>query len=148
MSKIPSRAAVIGAALVVSACTSSPTPSASTTTAPTKVSATSAHPTKGYPAALIPSSVPNDPKVRKAVTLSECAPVAGGWRAAGHATNSGTASVHYAVTVFFTTASATTLNYAQTTVTVDPGKTSSWSVSKNFAGPKTMRCVLRGVSTK
>ena len=148
MSKISSGAAVICAALVVSACTSSPTPNASTTPAPTKVSATSAHPAKGYPAARIPSSVANDPKVRKSVTLSECAPVAGGWRAAGHATNPGTASIDYAVTVFFTTASATTLNYAETTVTVAPGKTASWSVNKEFTGPKSMRCVLRGVSAK
>jgi hypothetical protein len=74
--------------------------------------------------------------------------VAGGWRAAGHATNPGTASIEYAVTVFFTTASATTLNYAETTVNVAPGKTASWSVNKEFTGPKTMHCVLRGVSAK
>jgi hypothetical protein len=74
--------------------------------------------------------------------------VAGGWRAAGHATNPGTTSLDYAVTVFFTTESATTLNYAETTVTVAPGKTVSWSVNKQFTGPKSMRCVLRGVASK
>ena len=158
MSKISSGAAVICAALVVSACTSSHPPTASTSPATTKATQTGTHPTrptgsgahpgKGYAAAPIPSSVANDPKVRKAVSLSECAPVAGGWRAAGQATNPGTAPVSYAITVFFTTESATTLNYAETTVKVSPGEKAAWSVSKNFAGPKSMRCVLRGVSAK
>jgi hypothetical protein len=148
MSKISSGAAVICAALVASACTSSHPPTASTTPATTKATATAAHPAKGYAAASIPSSIANDPKVRKSVILSECAPVAGGWHAAGHATNPGTTPIAYAVTVFFTTESATTLNYAETTVKVAPGQRAAWSVNKSFAGPKSMRCVLRGVSVK
>jgi hypothetical protein len=147
MSKISSGAAVM-VALVASACTGSHPPTASTTPATTKAAATSTHPVKSYPAVRIPASVANDPKVRKSVSLSECAPVTGGYHAAGRAANPGTAPVTYAVTVFFTTESATTLNYAETTVKVAPGESAVWSVSKNFAGPKSMRCVLRGVATK
>lgn len=148
MSKISSGAAVICAAAVVSACTSGHPPQASTTSASTMAKGTSTHAAKAYLPAPIPASVANDPKVRKSVSLSECSPTAGGYHAGGRATNSGTSPVTYAVTVFFTTESATTLNYAATTVTVDPGKSSSWSVSKKFTGPKAMRCVLRGVATK
>lgn len=148
MSKISIGAAVIGTVLVASACTSGHTATTSTTTATTTASATSTHPAKAYAAAKIPGSVANDLKVRKSVSLSECSPVKGGWRAAGRATNPGSTPISYAVTVFFTTDSATTLNFAETTVKVGPGETTPWSVSKEFAGPKSMRCVLRGVAAK
>lgn len=95
---------------------------------------------------VVPKSIPNDPKVRKYVVLSECAPIAGGWRASGTVTNPGKSPVSYAVTVSFTTKGATVIGVSQTDLTVAPGKTTSWSVTKKLKAADSTRCVLRGVA--
>ncbi|MBN9621124.1 MAG: hypothetical protein J0H43_15580, partial [Actinobacteria bacterium] len=66
-------------------------------------------------------SIGNDVQLRKHVTLTGCAARSGGWGAAGTAINPTAKSVRYTITVFFTTTSATVLDYATSTVTVPAG---------------------------
>jgi hypothetical protein len=96
----------------------------------------------------VPTKVPNEPALRHNVTISDCSKTEHGWKAAGRANNPTDKTITYALTVFFTTEQATVLKAADTHVTVEPGKTADWTITKDFATtPKTL-CVLRGVGTK
>jgi hypothetical protein len=141
-----------------STTTDSPTTSPTTTTStppgsPSTTAPGSSTTTKGSkpttPAvstAPLPTSVPNNIPERKDVTLQQCAAVPGGWGASGVAANPGTTPVSYKITVYFTDTKATTLDYAQTTVTVPAGKTQPWTANKTFAPvPSKVLCVLVGV---
>jgi hypothetical protein len=93
----------------------------------------------------LPVSPPNSPALRSNVSVSSCAATTGGWGASGTATNPGTASADYTITVFFTTVNATVIGSAQTHVTVKAGGKESWSASATFTAPAKTLCVLRGV---
>ncbi len=80
------------------------------------------------------------------MAITKCVSTPGGWKASGNAVNSSdTKRFKAKITVFFTTTSATVLDYAQTSVDVAPGKTGTWTAAAKFKAEPTMRCVLRGV---
>jgi hypothetical protein len=93
----------------------------------------------------VPTKVANNVKSRKNVQLTSCKKVAGGWGAAGTASNPGTKAAAYTITVFFTTTSATVVGMGKTQVTVAPGGTQDWTAAGKFKAPAKMLCVLRGV---
>ncbi len=101
-----------------------------------------------FSAAPLPKKLTNQPSVRKYVTQTKCAAVAGGWGAAGTARNPARTARTYHITVYFTTTKATTLNYAVTAVKVAPGKTSPWRASKKFKAPSQMLCPMVAISAK
>jgi hypothetical protein len=117
---------------------------------PGKSAAPSSEPPKALPKGVrpapIPSKVANDPADRKNVVMTSCEAAKGGWQAGGTATNPTKKDVEYKITVFFTTTSATTINTASTDVPVKAGQTVKWSAKQDFAAPKEMLCVLRGVN--
>ena len=137
-------AAVLGLA---TGCTSSgkdkATPSGSTSGSPSASASTKSSPLVQNS---LPKSVANSVTARKNVKPTKCAAVPGGWGAEGTATNPGTTPVTYTITVFFTTTSATALDFATTKVTVPAGKTENWSASKKFAAQATMLCPIPGVT--
>lgn len=135
--------------LGTAACTSNDkkaTPSAAEST----TAATSTSQGAGLPSGVepgdIPTEVPNDTALRKGVAVTSCKAVTGGWGAEGTAKNSGSAPRKYTITIFFTTAAATTIDSAATSVDVPPGETVKWAASKKFKAAETMLCVLRGVA--
>ncbi len=91
------------------------------------------------------SDIVNDVDKRKSVTITKCAAIVGGWAASGTASNPGSTTVDYTITVFFTNAVATVQDFATASVTVAPGQSSSWTASKLFAAADPTSCVLRGV---
>jgi hypothetical protein len=150
--------------LLVAGCGSTHKASAPTTTPATTVpSSTTVEPTTTLPAATtkvpgksttttfvphtspLPARVPNNVPERKNVSLEKCAAIPGGWGASGTAANPAKSTVSYRITVYFTDTSATTLDYAQTTVSVAPGKNVPWTASKTFDAPSHVLCVLVGV---
>lgn len=94
----------------------------------------------------VPTKVANEPSVRKNVVQTKCAAVPGGWAAEGTATNPGKKPVTYKIVVHFTTTKATTLDYAQVSVPVAPGKTVPWTAKKQFQAQKKMLCPMPGIS--
>jgi hypothetical protein len=93
----------------------------------------------------VPTGVPNVPAKRADVEITSCLAARGGWAATGKVTNSGTTSVSYAISVFFTTQTATVVGTARTKVTLPAGKTVHWSATAQIANAASLRCVLRGV---
>lgn len=136
--RLAALAGVVALAVSMTACTSSkpsrPTPTSSATT-----------PTPG-PGVTIPSKVPNDVAVRKFVTLDHCAAAPGGWGAGGTIDNKLTKDATFEITVFFTSALATDLQYGVTKVKVAAGKKAPWTVNATFPAPSKVICVLRGVA--
>ena len=122
--------------------------SGTSTASPGKTGATTAAP--GLPtgvtaATSIPTSAPNKPALRANVRFTSCKSIAGGWGATGTATNPSKKNINYTITVFFTTTSATVINTTQTKVTVKAGEKKTWTVSRKFAAPPKMLCVMRGI---
>lgn len=94
----------------------------------------------------LPATVANQPAVRSRVQVTGCMPITNGWRASGTATNPGTGTARYQITVYFTTTSASVLDYDIVKVSAGPGKTVTWTAAKTFlAQPKTL-CALVGVA--
>lgn len=140
----------VAAAFLLGGCAvSGPTPPS---TPPTAASpATSSTPAPSLPAGAtaatnVPTAVPNDPDLRKSVTITKCAATKAGWTAQGTATNSKKTSKTYKIAVFFTSASATVLHTDSTTVTVKPGDKATWTINAKFTAPEGTLCVLRGVA--
>lgn len=137
--RLAALAGVVALAVTLTACTSSkghpPTPTSSETT-----------PTPG-PGVTIPTKVANDVAVRKYVTLDKCVAAPGGWSASGAIDNKLTKAATYEITVFFTSALATDLQFGVTKVKVAAGKTAPWTVNATFKAPSKVICVLRGVAT-
>jgi hypothetical protein len=77
---------------------------------------------------------------------NKCAAILGGWSAEGTATNPGKKPVTYKILVHFTTTKATTLDYAQVPVPVQPSKTVPWTAKKKFHADKKMLCPMPGIS--
>jgi hypothetical protein len=77
--------------------------------------------------------------------MSTCKATKGGWTAGGSATNPGSKTADYTITVFFTTTAATVVGSAQTRVRVKPGAEETWTAGKKFTAPRRTLCVLRGV---
>lgn len=101
---------------------------------------------KGVTAASsIPTSAPNNVKLRANVAMTSCKSVGGGWAATGTASNPGKKDIDYTITVFFTTTTATVINSTQTHLTVKPGEKKTWTATKKFTTPAKMLCVLRGI---
>lgn len=94
----------------------------------------------------VPTKIANEPSVRKNVVQNKCAAIPGGWAAEGTATNPGKKPVTYKIVVHFTTTKATTLDYAQVLVPVQPGKTVPWTAKKQFQAQKKMLCPMPGIS--
>ncbi|SDJ09613.1 hypothetical protein SAMN05444157_1713 [Frankineae bacterium MT45] len=134
----------LSTAVVVSGCTSSGSSSAPTMTSPSasKSSASQIPPQHSLPA---PASIRNDVKLRRQVSITSCAAKPGGWQAKGKAVNTGKKNVVLTITVFFTTTSATVLDYATTKVAVPAGGDADWTAAADFAAEPSMNCVLRGV---
>lgn len=97
--------------------------------------------------AKVPTKVANAPTLRKNIVQTACAAIPGGWKASGTAANPGKRPVTYKIVVFFTTTKATTLNYAETRVPVEPGKKANWTAEKKFPAEKQMLCPMPGIST-
>jgi hypothetical protein len=131
-------ASVLAAGLCLAACSNSGKPSSSSTTATTRPAIASE--------TIVPASVPNQDKVRKNVTMSNCAASPGGWSAGGTVHNTLDKTATYSITVFFTSTGYTDLAYAVTKVPLDAGKSTIWSVKATFAAPSSVLCVLRGVA--
>ncbi|RDV45271.1 hypothetical protein DOE76_08415 [Leifsonia sp. ku-ls] len=144
--------AVLISAAVLTGCTPQ-NPSPTRTTATSGASAGHSTDAPALPSGVtqatnVPSSVPNDPAQRKNVTVTDCGPSEGGWRATGTAKTSGESAATYKLTVFFTTSTATVLAVGEATVTVQRGSTAEWAVDSSFTAPKGTRCVLTGVAAQ
>jgi hypothetical protein len=72
-----------------------------------------------YSQYLVPALVPDDPAKRKQVHIDSCASTGSSATAAGTIHNSGNHSASYDITVFFTSDTATAVNYATASVTVE-----------------------------
>lgn len=94
----------------------------------------------------VPTSVPNDPAVRKLVKITACTASDGGWSAKGTASNDSQKPKDFTITIFFTTPKATVLHTESTTVKVDAGKQADWAIDAKFTAPEGTHCVLRGVA--
>lgn len=127
----------IACAAALAACSTAP--SAGPTPKHTPTPAVTQHP---LPAA---SDIPNNVAQRKYVSLTACRETHGGWAATGVATNPGPGATDYAITIFFTSTSATVLDYATTSVSVGAGGHATWRAEAQFAAPSRVLCVLRGV---
>ena len=137
-------AIVIASALA--ACGGSPSPMPSVSPTPTVTFA--GLPPGVSPDEHVPMSVPNDPALRAAVKVTDCARSDSGWTASGTAKNSGGDAVDYRVTVFFTSATATVLETADAVVSVAPNGSEEWKVEASFAAPDDTLCVLTGVAAE
>jgi PBP1b-binding outer membrane lipoprotein LpoB len=138
-------AAVAVAALVTSGCSSSSAhkKSSPTPTQPSTSASTSPLVQKSLPDV---SKIKNDPTKRKAVALTTCRATHGGWLAGGSITNPHATMTTYRITVFFTTATATALDYARATVKVAAKAKKTWQAAATFARPSGVLCVLVRVS--
>ncbi len=135
-----------GCVLLVGGCTSSKNERAAPRPSPLKSVTSSAAPTALPTQASLPPLAKNDVTARKQITQTGCAAVPGGWAATGTAKNPGSSPVTYKITIYFTTTSATTLNYAVTSVTVPPGQTAKWTARKRFKAQQQMLCPMPSVT--
>ena len=152
--------AVSAVTLSLCACSSTHTPTTSPSTATTasKASpggtrttapeggATSKSALPGGAAGVIPASVPDQDRVRPDVDLINCTPTEGGWSAGGTVKNSLHHATTYLITVFFTSAQATDLAAATTSVHLLVGQAKLWSTQASFPAPAQVLCLLRGVA--
>jgi hypothetical protein len=93
----------------------------------------------------LPTHILNDVQLRKNVLLTRCESTKHGWRASGSATNPSAARADYAITVFFTTSSATVIGSGVTHVRLAPRAHAAWTASGSFTPAPATSCVLRGV---
>jgi hypothetical protein len=131
------------AALIVAAVAVTGVLSGCTSAAPTATPTATAPPADSP--LDVPTSVPNVPTERANVQVSNCASSSGGWSARGTASNPGSASKTYTITVFFTTSTGTVVGVAATHVTVAKGKTARWATVAQIPTANDLSCVLRGV---
>jgi hypothetical protein len=138
-------AALTGVAVLLTGCTAAPAP----TRTPKPVASSTAAAINGLPAgvhpAAIPTAVPNTVEARKQVQLSTCTGSGTQWKAAGTIKNTTDTKKDYRITVFFTTPTATVVDSAQTTVSLDAGASGKWTAAKEFTTGGKLLCVLRGV---
>lgn len=92
--------------------------------------------------------MPDEASVRPDVQLINCGQTKGGWSAGGTVQNSLRRRTTYIITVFFTSAQATDLASAVTSVPLAAGKSKLWSTQATFAAPGQVLCVLRGVAAR
>jgi hypothetical protein len=134
----------IAMAVVVAGCTSSsPKPAPTGASASSSATAATRPPTQNQLPS--PSAIRNDVKLHRQTAITSCTSKPGGWQASGKSVNPGKNDVHLTITVFFTTTTATVLDYATTKVTVPAGGTAKWTAAATFPAQPTMLCVLRGV---
>jgi hypothetical protein len=138
-SRVKLLSAALGILGLVSLAGCSSSPKASTTTTAKN------HATTRPVTPSLPKTVPNKPNLRRYVSVQKCAAIQGGWQASGVATNPGSSSATYLLTVYFTDTSATVIGFAQTHVKVAAGKSSSWMASSQFRTSGRTLCVLSGV---
>ena len=96
----------------------------------------------------IPTNVPDQARVRPDVNLINCGQTKGGWSAGGTVQNSLRRRATYIITVFFTSAQATDLASAVTSVPLAAGQSKLWSTQATFAAPGQVLCVLHGVAAR
>ncbi|HMH58129.1 MAG TPA: hypothetical protein VK537_03000 [Galbitalea sp.] len=126
----------VAAVACLSACTATPNPTTATATAaPKVVGATDA-----------PTIVPNDPDLRKDVTMTSCGAAKGGWQAGGKIVNHSSTARGYHVEVFFTSLETTVLGSGLVRVHVDAGASKAWKIEDKFTPAKPTVCVVTGVS--
>lgn len=91
----------------------------------------------------------SDPALVKTVTISKCTALAGGGhRAMGIAKNVGTKSVRLKITVYFKRVSSSAsapVNWAETEVSVPPGRSVPWVTEKAFRASPNLTCVVKAV---
>jgi hypothetical protein len=93
----------------------------------------------------LPTHILNDVQLRRNVQLTRCEATKHGWKASGTATNPATAKADYAITVFFTTSSATVIGSGVTHVRLGPRAHRTWTATGSFTPAPATSCVLRGV---
>jgi hypothetical protein len=126
----------VAAIACLSACTAAPHPITPTVTVtPKAVGVTDA-----------PTIVPNDPDLRKDVTMTSCEAAKGGWQAGGKIVNHSSAAHNYHVEVFFTSLETTVLGTGLVKVHVDAGTSGVWKIEDKFTPTKPTVCVVTGVS--
>jgi PBP1b-binding outer membrane lipoprotein LpoB len=94
----------------------------------------------------VPATVRDVAAKRQQVHIDSCSSTGSGASATGTIHNSGSKPVSYDITVFFTSNTATAVNYATATVTVGAAATASFTAKRTFAAPVALLCVLAGVS--
>jgi len=133
------RGLALGLAVAVvaslSSCAPARHPAPTATASPAVVGATDA-----------PTIVPNDPDLRKDVTMTSCGAVKGGWQASGRIINHSSAARDYHVEVFFTSLQTTVLGSGVIVVRIDAGASKAWKVADQFTPAKPTVCVVTGVS--
>jgi hypothetical protein len=115
-----------------------PTPAPIIVTPPTTLPIYSQYP--------LPSRVADNQAKHKQVHVSGCASTGSAATATGTVHNTGGKSARYDITVFFTSPSATAVNYATASVTVAAGASSNFTAARDFAAPTQVLCVLAGVA--
>lgn len=133
-------AAVLSAAVIatLSGCTAAPAPTA------TPVATAAPAPSRANSSLPDATDIPNDPGLRKGVTLDACTRSGPDtWTASGDA-HGASQPMKLTTTVFFVDAGNTVLGYAQTDVSVPAHGNTAWHVSAKVTG-RDVRCVLRGV---
>jgi hypothetical protein len=128
----------VAAAATLSSCTAAPRhPSHEVSTAASNV----------IGATDVPTAVPNDPTLRKDVTLTSCESATGGWQAGGKIVNHSSGARKYRIEVFFTAPTTTVLGTGAISVHVDAGASTTWKVANDkFTPTKPTICVVSGVS--
>ena len=134
----------ISVAVALAGCTSStPTPQPTgQATSGRPTSTKSIPPQNELPS---PSAIRNDVKLHRQTAITSCTSRPGGWQASGKSVNPGKDDVHLTITVFFTTTTATVLDYATAKVKVPAGGSAKWTAAATFHAEPNMLCVLRGV---
>jgi hypothetical protein len=133
--------------VLVAGCTSgSSKPTSSTSNSKVGSGSVSATPTIVYtPASSLPPAGGNVVAKYRQVTAGKCEAISGGWQLSGTVTNSTSATDTYDILVYFTDDHATVLDSASVSVTAAAGATESFTASKKFTTPPTMRCVIVSV---
>jgi hypothetical protein len=94
----------------------------------------------------VPVDVANDAAKHKQVRVTGCTVTSAGATALGMVRNTGSATATYRITVFFTDATATTIDYATASVSVPAGASEPFTAQQAFVTPKDLLCVLVGVA--
>lgn len=115
-----------------------PTPAPIIVTPPTTLPTYSQYP--------LPAKIADNAAKHNQVHVSGCASTGSAATATGTVHNPGSKSVRYDITVFFTSPSATAVNYATTSVTVAAGASGDFTAARDFAAPAQVLCVLAGVT--
>jgi hypothetical protein len=142
---------LIAALALPAACTAArhqaiPAPTSATVPTPPPIIVTPATTLPTYSQYPLPDQVADNSAKHKQVQVSGCASTGSAATATGTVHNTGSKSARYDITVFFTSPSATAVNYATASVTVAAGASGEFTAARDFAAPAQVLCVLAGVA--